>query len=109
VVRESAEVILTIEKAANNVGAAIATIVHLCDEQERLARVIQDNTDRISRGSEEIVRSTEEEKTTIQEVSRSIDFLNEIMMGVLGNAGQLLEALGNLQSQIETLRSLLEE
>ncbi|MCU0845681.1 MAG: methyl-accepting chemotaxis protein [Spirochaetes bacterium] len=109
VIRESADVILSIEKAANNVGAAITTIVTLCDEQERLARVIQENTRTISRGSEEIARSTEEEKTTMQEVSRSIEYLNEIMMGVLGNAGRLLEALGNLQSRIETLNSVVEE
>lgn len=109
VVRESADVILTIEKAANNVSAAISTIVGLCDEQERLAHVIRQNTEKISRGSEEIARSTEEEKTTIQEVSRSIEYLNEIMMGVLGNAGRLLDALGNLQTQIETLNSVVEE
>ncbi len=109
VVRESADVILTIEKAANNVSAAISTIVGLCDEQERLAHVIRQNTEKISRGSEEIARSTEEEKTTIQEVSRSIEYLNEIMMGVLGNAGRLLDALGNLQTQIETLNSVVED
>ncbi len=109
VIRQSADVILGIEHAANNVGAAITTIVGLCDEQERLARVIQENTVKISRGSEEIARSTEEEKTTMQEVSRSIEYLNEIMMGVLGNAGRLLEALGNLHSQIETLSSVVDE
>lgn len=109
VIRESAEAILGIEKSANNVGAAISTIIKRCDEQERLARVLQENTDRISRGSEEIARATEEEKTTIQEVSHSIDHLNGIMMSVLDNVGSLLEALGDMQSQIETLNSLVDK
>jgi methyl-accepting chemotaxis protein len=107
-IHESTDVILSIEQAANNVGASIVTIVDLCGEQERLALVIRENTEKISRDSEDIARSTNEQKMTTSEVSKSIESLNGIMNGVMHNAGNLQEALGMLQVSIDALTGVVE-
>ncbi len=107
-IRQSSEVIVSIEQAANNVGAGIATIVDLCSEEERMAQVFQENMAEISRGSGDIARSTDEQKVTTHEVTKSIDYLNGIMEGVMRNARVLRESLGKLQEQIESLTSAME-
>ncbi|TAL35956.1 MAG: hypothetical protein EPN93_09155 [Spirochaetes bacterium] len=107
-VRESAAVILSIEQAAVNVGNSITTIGSLCGEQEKLALVLQENMEKISHGSEDIARSTDEQKITTFEVTKSIEYLNEIMEGVMRNAGVLLDALKGLQAHIETLTAIVE-
>jgi len=106
-VHESAQVILLIEQAAKNVGGSIGSIVELCAGQEKLALVLQENMTRISQGSGDIARSTDEQKITTHEVSKSIEYLNEIMESVMRNAGTLLDALKGLQEHIETLGAMV--
>ncbi len=50
----------------------------------------------------------EEQKTTTEEVTKSLEYLNTIMEGVMRNTGGLLACLENLQSLIWNLTSVVE-
>jgi methyl-accepting chemotaxis protein len=105
ILQGSTRVIQTIEESVKNVGSSVEAIVRLCGEQEGLTPVIRDNMARILHGSEEIARSTDEQKVTTREVTGAINHLNEIMEGVVRNAGVLLDALYRLHLLIENLAS----
>lgn len=109
VIRQSTDVIHAIEEDSVNVGRAISTIIDLSLEQEKLALVIQENMERVSRGSEDIARATDEEKITIIEVSHAVEYLNRIMDGVMENTNGLLEALKELHGQIDALSAVIRD
>ncbi len=102
----SSDAILDIEQAVNNVNRAIDTIMDLCISQGELTVELQENMKNILKGSSEIRVATSEEKISIQEVSRSVDMLNEVMNEVLVMSARMNEAMEKLQARIDLLSDL---
>ncbi len=107
VIMRSSDIIMDLGKAVTDVGAAVTTILGLCENQEVLTITIQEHMNAISRGSHDITQATTEEEKTMAEVARSIDYLRQIMEGVMHGADDLLNSTRSLQEQIQNLENLV--
>jgi methyl-accepting chemotaxis protein len=108
IITRSTQVISDIESAVGAVSGAIVVILEQCLAQEKMAADIRQNTLSISVSSKEITASTQEQKYTSIEVSKSIEHLNAIMYGVINDTGVLFDSMSALQTQIGSLKSMSE-
>ncbi|HOS40085.1 MAG TPA: methyl-accepting chemotaxis protein [Spirochaetota bacterium] len=108
-VARSSRSIDEIEKAVNDVNRGIDAILDLCLAQEKLTEEIGHNMKRILTGSSKISASTQEEKTSIAEVSKSIEHLTGIMETVKESAAQVMSELERLYKRIEILHALVKD
>lgn len=106
IIMNSSTVIYKIGEAVDDTNVAVSSILERCIQQEQHAQTILNNLEQISNGSTEITKATSEQKTTMQEVTQSVDFLNEIMNGVLNKIGTLMESTKILHAEINSLRKL---
>ncbi|MGL4370249.1 MAG: methyl-accepting chemotaxis protein, partial [Spirochaetota bacterium] len=103
VVMRSTESISSIEKAVKDVSSAITVILSLCEAQERMTMTMQNNMDSIAHGSEGIAVSTREQQSTMLEVSKAMDQLNDITSGVIESASRLHDSMDVLKIRIKAL------
>ena len=60
----------------------------------------------IAAQSNEITRSTQEQNSTISEVSKALDNLTAIMHGVVMSADSLIDVFNTLQTRIQHLHEI---
>jgi methyl-accepting chemotaxis protein len=106
IINNSADVIMEIGNAVNDVNTAVETILELCLKQEQLAATIQDNMSSIARESSYITSATDEQKTTMEEVSKSLEHLTTIMDHVVNNTNTLMDSTLILHKQTEAMRKI---
>ncbi|PKL74876.1 MAG: hypothetical protein CVV27_18260 [Candidatus Melainabacteria bacterium HGW-Melainabacteria-1] len=106
IIDESTGVIAVIEESVADVGVAISTIIERCLAQEGMAQQIRNNMGTIAERSSGITAATGEQKTTMIEVSKSIDNLNAIMNEVIRNSRIMRDSILVLQKQIHSLTVL---
>ena len=103
IIDESTSVIAVIEESVADVAEAIKIIIERCTAQESMAQTVRSNMGNIARRSSDITAATGEQKTTMIEVSRSIDDLNAIMNGVISSSQIVRDSILVLQKQIHSL------
>lgn len=106
IINNSSEVIMEIGNAVNDVNTAVKTILELCLKQEKLASTIQDNMSSIARESSYITSATDEQKTTMEEVSKSLEHLTTIMDHVVNNTNTLMDSTLILHKQTEAMKKI---
>ena len=109
IIENSVQTIRNIGSAAGRVSEAIESITELCESQEKLAVTVQENMKSIEVRSSDITSSTEEQKKTISEVSRSIEYLNRIMYDVLESSKILTDSMMILEKQVKSLSGMVDE
>lgn len=105
IVNSSGEVIKRIQEYSNDVKAAIEEIYKNCQKQQVMANEIDYQIIDITDRSYQIHSSTKEEKITMEEISKSVEYLNEVMNSVVENADSMFESLKNLNTQIQDLNN----
>ncbi len=108
IIENSLQTIRNIGSAAGRVSEAIQSITELCESQERLATTVQENMKSIEVRSSDITSSTEEQKKTISEVSKSIEYLNRIMFDVLESSKVLTDSMIILEKQVKALSGMVD-
>ena len=106
IVMNSSTVIMNISEAVDEVKLAVSSILERCVSQENEAQTVLDYMDSISKGSAEITKATSEQKTTMHEVTSSIEYLNEIMNSVINKIDTLTESMNVLQKEIDLLKDM---
>ncbi|MBN1534777.1 MAG: hypothetical protein JXA20_19050 [Spirochaetes bacterium] len=109
IVRGSSSIIRDIESAVEDVSAGVVRILSLCEEQQKKANMIGSNMDSISEGSEFIAGATEQQKMSLEEILKSIDYLNGIMENVMQGANETMESLVLLREQILALEETVRD
>jgi len=108
IIKDSSSVIYNIGEAVDDTNIAVTTILERCIQQENHAQSILENLESISNGSNEITKATSEQKTTMQEVTQSVEMLNEIMNSVLDKIDTLMGSMKILHTETEALKRLSE-
>lgn len=106
IIKDSSSVIFNIGQAVDDTNSAVSIILERCIQQEQQAQTILNNLESISNGSTVITRAASEQKTTMHEVTQSVEMLNEIMNSVLDKIGTLMDSTKILHKETDSLRKL---
>jgi methyl-accepting chemotaxis protein len=109
IVRGSSSIIRDIESAVDDVSSGVVRILSLCEEQQKKAGTIGSNMDSIFEGSEFIADATEQQRLSLEEILKAIDYLNGIMENVMRGANETLDSLGLLREQILALEETVRD
>lgn len=106
-VLDSSRAIADVEKSSINTGNAVKDILDLCVSQEKLTEEIQDNITRISKKASEISVATDEQKSTVNQVSKASQDLDNITQGVISRVDKMMDSFDELQKQIALLKDIV--
>ncbi len=109
IVYDSEIIIRGIGVDAGAVLESVKSIGDLCSDQEKKASDLRNSTMEITRRSEVITQAMTEQKTTVSEVARAVEQLNEIMFDVVESVSVLMDSLVVLNSQTGSLSKMVDE
>ncbi len=109
IVYDSERIIRGIGIDAEAVLGSVRSIGILCSEQEKKASALRNSTTEIKTRSEVITQAMGEQKTTVSEVARAVEQLNEIMFDVVESVSVLMDSLVILNSQTGTLSKMVDK
>jgi len=93
----------------NNLSTASEAIVKLCVNQEKLTREVHDYMNRILEGSARITNATAEQKNGMDEVIKTVNLLNTIMLKIIQSSMEVVEISETLSHRIAILNKIIIE
>lgn len=109
IVNTSEETIRGIGDEAKKVLESVKGIGTLCHQQEQLAEKLKEETKEISKLSADIAKSTTEQMTTVNGVTKSVEQLNAIMFDVIESVNVLMNSLSVLAEHTKQLSSMIND
>ncbi|HOT47336.1 MAG TPA: methyl-accepting chemotaxis protein [Spirochaetota bacterium] len=106
---ESSRSITDINASVNNLNTASGAIVKLCVNQEKLTREVHDYMNRILDGSARITSATAEQKNGMDEVIKTVNLLNTIMLKIIQSSMEVVEISETLSHRIAILNKIIME
>ncbi len=106
---ESSQSITDINASVNNLSTASEAIVKLCVNQEKLTREVHDYMNNILEGSARITNATAEQKSGMDEVTKTVNLLNNIMFKIIQSSQEVVEISETLSHRIAILNKIIIE
>jgi methyl-accepting chemotaxis protein len=91
----------------NQIVAKIDEVAKTMKEQIDINREVEDQTNSVKRRAEEIKNATDEQKIAMNEISRSIDGINQLTTNNASGAEELAGSSEHVTSSIEVLRNTI--
>jgi methyl-accepting chemotaxis protein len=104
---ESSQSITDINSSVNNLSTASEAIVKLCVNQEKLTREVHDYMNNILEGSARITNATAEQKGGMDEVMKTVNLLNSIMLKIIQSSIEVVEISETLSHRIAILNKII--
>lgn len=104
---ESSQSISEINTSVNNLNSASEAIVKLCVNQETLTREVHEYMNRILEGSARITHATAEQKNGMEEVMKTVNLLNDIMIKIIQSSMEVVEISETLSHRIAILNKVI--
>ena len=107
--REAVETISTIIEGVNTINEKISSVVSYKDKQIETNKIVMENAENLKERSAEITIATEEQKSAINEIIRSISGINELSQSNSQGAEELFGDSRGLVSLLDDFKKKIEE